>query len=276
VRAAGCGQDSAGNFCSAYVPPGTGTVDVQLTTSEGFKTPITQSGRFTYQGVTISSISPAEGAITGGTFVQLRGAGFYTWTPIGTKGMQVLFESVPAASVWCESSTTCTVQAPALANPGSVHITANAFGTVSTPTASDVFTYVAVPKIVRLWGGGSSSPAPGGVELDSFAAAGGATIALTSSDPGVMVPPATVTIPAGSRMANFGLSVPSGANGRATLTATYNGQSVSTNVVVTPPAPTVCPAKPCGPHHEWDSHLCQCVGSNSGCTPTQAAAHHCD
>ena len=86
--------------------------------------------------------------------------------------------------------------------------------------------------------GGQSMPVT--VTLNNFPrAAGGAVISLTSSDPGTLQVPATVTIPYGATSAIVNATTNGVASAKGvTLTATYNGSSATGTVQVLP-IPTV-------------------------------------
>lgn len=78
----------------------------------------------------------------------------------------------------------------------------------------------------------------------SAAVATSTTVTLTSSAPGVATVPASVTIPAGSRTADF--QVTGVTTGNATVTATLpnGGASATSNVTVVPPAACTTPVAP--------------------------------
>ena len=87
---------------------------------------------------------------------------------------------------------------------------------------------------------GGSSPV-GFVPLNGTAPAGGAIITLSSTNPAVASMPATVTVPEGLASAGFTISTRDvTAATVVTLTATWKGQSVSTQLTVAPDvAPTI-------------------------------------
>lgn len=77
------------------------------------------------------------------------------------------------------------------------------------------------------------SPAPG---------PGGASVALSSSNPGVANVPATVTVPAGETVGAFSVTTSAVTeNTLVTITATHAGVTRTTTLTVTPPAPTAPP-----------------------------------
>jgi hypothetical protein len=81
----------------------------------------------------------------------------------------------------------------------------------------------------------AGTPATGTVQLWAPAPAGGATIALSSSDVAVAVVPPSVTVPAGATTANFAVST-----GLVTspTTVTISADNYRTELTVTPPPPT--------------------------------------
>src|SRR5262249_28324046 len=88
--------------------------------------------------------------------------------------------------------------------------------------------------------GGNASQGTGG--LTAGAPVGGAVVTLSSSNPGLASPPASVSIPAGSKTATFSVTttVPA-ADGSAIITATYNAVVRTATLTVTrlpaPPPP---------------------------------------
>jgi len=116
-------------------PAGTvGTVDVTVTTTGGTSA-ITTADHYKYTP-TVTSLSPKSGPITGGTSVNVTGAGF----ALGTTATVFKFGSVKSKSVSCTSSTTCTVIAPPhLA--GTVDVKATVSAITSPKAAGDQFTY---------------------------------------------------------------------------------------------------------------------------------------
>jgi uncharacterized repeat protein (TIGR03803 family) len=80
--------------------------------------------------------------------------------------------------------------------------------------------------------GGQTSTAT--VTLNGAAPSGNAVVALSSSDSSVVSVPATVTVPAGTTSASFAASTkPLKRTKTVTITASYNGRSVSATLIVT-------------------------------------------
>jgi len=247
-----CNQGPNNSDCIVTVPMGgSGTVDVRVTRPSGLRTAIEQpADQFTYQGLSVTSIDPAQGATSGGTFVRIDGMGFDV-NANADGSMNVFFGGIQTSGMYCQSSTTCFTTSPPNANVGPVDVTVALDGH-SSPTSA-VFTYTALPQLVGLsW----TRSAGATVSLDSDAPAGGVTVSLSSSDPSFMVAPATVTVPAGASQTTFGISFAPGAQqGSATLTASYAGTTMSV------PVDLVCspPIYGCPPNRSWDDGLCRCV-----------------
>ena len=254
--------------CYAQVPAGSGTVDVVVTGTDGVPTAITSADQFTYAPVAITGLAsmmgaPAlEGGITGGTQLQVFGSGF------STTATQFYFGSVPVSSSYCEYSTSCVVTSPAVTMPGPVHVTAVANGATSMMTAADIFTYTQYPNVIII----TPSLYPDGmivggtIYFDSIAA--GASIALSSSNPSYVNPPATVTVPAGDTGVSFSMRQLTSAAGTATISATAYG--VTTSAIFN----GACYGT-CSEFMTWDSSTCSCVlnhnvggGGGGGSCPT--------
>ncbi len=83
--------------------------------------------------------------------------------------------------------------------------------------------------------GGNAST--GTVTLSGAAGASGAVVSLSSSNPGVVSVPATVTVTAGAASASFTATTASvAATTSVTVTASLNGQAASATLTVTPPS----------------------------------------
>ncbi|TQE21416.1 phospholipase, partial [Streptomyces ipomoeae] len=105
----------------------------------------------------VSSISPNQGPVSGGTTVTVIGSGF-------TGVLTVRFGNKPATSFTVDSSTQITAVAPS--GVGTVNVTVTTSQGTSAQAA--LFTYVAAPSLTGL------SPSQGPV-------AGGTTVTLTGS-----------------------------------------------------------------------------------------------
>jgi hypothetical protein len=142
--------------CFAWVPPGSGTVDIVARAGNGVTSERTAADRFKYAPFpTVTSISPVAGSATGGTRVGLTGTNFST-APGGTT-----FNFGPAATidVSCDSTTHCTAASPP--GTGTVDITATVGGVTGDRNSADTFAYVPVVTGVSP----ANGPAIGGTNV---------------------------------------------------------------------------------------------------------------
>ena len=121
---------------TAFAPPGTGTVDVTVTTSEG-TSPASTGDRFTY-GPVVTSVSPNAGPSSGGTTVTITGANL-------TGSTAVTFGSTEAASFTVNSDTAIRAESPP--GIGTVDVTVTTSDGTSPTSATDQFTYVPAPTV---------------------------------------------------------------------------------------------------------------------------------
>ena len=114
---------------------------------------------------------------------------------------------------------------------GSVTITV-----VAPPPSAPSLTSLALnPSSVTA--GGSSQ---GTVTLSAAAPSGGVTVALSSSNAGVVYVPSSITIPAGATGASFGVATsPVSAQTLVTISASYGGVTKTSTLTVSPTAETV-------------------------------------
>ncbi|MBI0317507.1 IPT/TIG domain-containing protein [Streptomyces javensis] len=142
---------------TAVAPPGSGTVQVTVTTPGGTSNGVS----YTYVAVpapVLTSVSPGQGPTGGGNTVTLTGSGF-------TGATAVRFGAVSATSFTVMSATQITAVAPP--GSGTVQVTVTTPGGTSNGVS---YTYVAVPAPVLT----SVSPGQGPV-------GGGNTVTLTGS-----------------------------------------------------------------------------------------------
>jgi len=115
-----------------------GTVDVTVTTAGGTSA-TSAADQFTYyipQPPTVSSVTPSQGSIAGGTTVTVTGTNL--------EGASVQFGAIPASEVTVKSPTELTAKSPAnLA--GTVDITIMTAGGTSEQAEADQFTYYIPP-----------------------------------------------------------------------------------------------------------------------------------
>jgi hypothetical protein len=223
--------------CSMATPPSdAGMVDV-IACVAGACSAMTAADRFAYGGPSITAIAPERGPVSGGTWVALSGASL-----VHDGRIQVHFDNILALQAQgCAplfSSDDCTsALSPPSPTAGPVPVTITGFG--STVTAPRPFTYDSYPALSQIgYDASRVGDPPGWIGLNGYAPPGGASIALTSSDPAALVPPSTVNVPAGSQWGHFSLDFPPTPRAETvTLTANYEGSSVTTTIQVAAKAP---------------------------------------
>ena len=165
---------------------------------------------FTYvASPTVSSVSPNNGPVAGGTAVTITGTNFAT-------GTTVTFGGTAATNVMVVSATQITATTPA-GSTGAVTVTVTNPGVPSGSLANG-FTYVVIPTITSI--SPNSGPIVGGtaVTITGTNFATGATVTLggTAATNVVVVSGTQITA-----------TTPAGSAGAATVTVTVNGQSGS-------------------------------------------------
>jgi len=121
---------------TAVTPPGTtGAVPVSITTPIGTSVPTTRA-RFVYASPTVTGVSPNGGPRAGGTKVTITGTGF----ALGSE-TTFMFGKVPATSVSCSSTSSCTAVSPASAIARTVNVRAVVAKKKSPSNPADLFTY---------------------------------------------------------------------------------------------------------------------------------------
>jgi len=133
-------------------------------------------------------------------------------------------------------------QTGASTNANTAWSTTGRFTVSSAPAIPVAITMVggALPQAVY---GGPGRPV--GVQLSAVAPAGGATVALSSSNPTLVPVPSTITVAAG--LAENSVAIPIGqvtAPTAVMLTATLNGASISRQITVLPPTLNDDPLQP--------------------------------
>jgi IPT/TIG domain len=118
---------------TAKSPSGAGTVNVTVVTTSGASS-TNQADKFTYIGAppTVTSVSPASGPQSGGTFVTIIGTGF-----ADTEGVN--FGGVAASAVTIVSNNKITAFSPA--GSGTVNVRVVTTNGTSRVTSADQFTY---------------------------------------------------------------------------------------------------------------------------------------
>jgi len=137
-------------------PPGTGTVDVTVTTPDG-TSGIASADQFSYATTpTIQSVTPRSGATLGGTTVTISGSGF-----TGATGID--FGTAAAASFVVDSNIAITAVSPAEA-AGQVDVSVTGPDGTSPIDPADEFTYtLRVPTVTGVTP--ASGPPGGGTQV---------------------------------------------------------------------------------------------------------------
>jgi hypothetical protein len=193
---------------TADSPPGTGTVNVTVTTPGG-TSPASQAGQFTYivAAPTVSGLSPNSGPATGGTLVTIAGTGF-------TGATAVHFGTAAATNVTVVSGTTITADSPAGA--GTVNVTVTTPGGTSPTSPADQFTFAAVAAPTVSGISPNSGPGTGGTVVTIIGTGFTGATAVhfgTAAATGVTVVSGTTitaTSPAGAGIVNVTVTTPSG------------------------------------------------------------------
>jgi LmbE family N-acetylglucosaminyl deacetylase len=189
-------------------------------------------------GVSSLTVSPAS--VTGGSpaaaTVTLSG-------PAPAGGAQVALSTSSAAAAVPASvsvspgatSASFAVSTSAVATSTPVTLSASYGGATQTASLTvmppSVSSLIVSPASVA-----GGSPATGTVMLNGPAPAGGAQVALSSSNPAVAVP-ASVTVSPGGTSATFSLTTsPVAASTPATISASYGGATLTTSLTVMPPS----------------------------------------
>ena len=203
-------------FAVSSAPPS--VVSLSLTRSAPF------SGEDEFGDVQLSAVAPSGGAI-----VQLTSSN-PTAAPVPASvtvpaGQAVLFSSFPFQIGQVSTPTAVTVTARLGSSSASFPLT------VRPPSLSSL---ALTPTTTS-----GGVPESAIVMLNGQAPAAGAVVSLSSSSP-VVSPPATVTVPAGSPSASFGMPTSDVTTSTpVTITASWNGSTVQSQVTVMPaPKPT--------------------------------------
>ncbi|MCX4905253.1 IPT/TIG domain-containing protein [Streptomyces sp. NBC_00878] len=147
---------------TAVSPSGTGTVNVTVTTTQGTSTQTATFAYVTTPAPSLSSLSPNQGPVSGGTTVTLTGTNLSGATA-------VRFDGVAATSFTVNSATQITAVAPAHAAGAAAVTVTTPGGTSNTDNPQAYFYYAASPSLAAV------APASG-------TTAGGTTVTLTGAD----------------------------------------------------------------------------------------------
>ncbi len=201
--------DSDGQI-TATSPPGSGTVDVTVTTLLGGTSPTTPADEYTYEDApTVTGVSTSAGPLNGGTAVTITGTNL-------TDATGVSFGTTPATSFTVVNSTTITTTSPGVSQAGAVDVT------VTTPVATsaanppgDQFSYDPVPAVTN-------------VQPSAGALAGGTTVTISGSGF------------TGATAVDFGSGQPAQftVNSDSSITATSPAGTGTVSITVTTPGGT--------------------------------------
>jgi len=214
-----------------------GAVDVVVTNPDARSGTLT--GAFTYTAVsvalTIGSLSPNSGSISGGTTVTITGTNFVS-------GATVRFGSAQASNVTFVSSSSIRADTPSASSPGSVDVVVTLPGGASA-TLANGFAYTV--QISGNWAG--TTPQTGNVTFT----VNGTTITAYSVQYVIPNCPAFTTVTASNvsvPVSNNSFSrtttlTSNGANvGTLTFSGSFSSNTVATgNLQVTEMSPSVCP-----------------------------------
>jgi hypothetical protein len=202
----------------------------------------------------LSTLDVNPSSVSGGT----SAAGTVVMSVAATNGAVVSLSSsnpsvasVPATTTVAPNgfTGTFTITTSAVAASTPVTITASYNGDTRTapltvtPAGASGVTLQSVTVSPSSVTGGTNTSAF--VSLSAGAPAGGATVTLSSSNPGVVSIPANVVVAEGTTARGFTVTTTSVATTTSvTITATYNGTSVTATATVTPAAPPPPPPPP--------------------------------
>ncbi len=121
---------------TAFAPPGTGVVDVTVTTVWGGTSLTSFADQFKYvPPPSITAVTPETGPAAGGTSVTITGSGLEGATA-------VYFGSASATSFTAESESSLTAISPAGTSGETVDVTVTTLGGTTTASANDRFRYL--------------------------------------------------------------------------------------------------------------------------------------
>jgi hypothetical protein len=220
---------------TAISPPGTGTVDVTVTTPAGTSA-TSAADQFTFAvpgAPVVTSLTPSSGAAAGGDTVTIAGNGFAGATAVA-------FGPRPAASFTVDSSTQITAKSPS--GTGTVDVTVTTPLGTSAVVGADQFTY-APPVAPVVIGLSPAMGAPSGGDTVTITGTGftGATMVMFGTAMATTVSvdsdtEITATSPAGTGTVDVTVTTPGGTS--ATGPADQFTYAVSTAPVISSLNPT--------------------------------------
>ena len=151
-------SDSSTSITCTSPSGAAGLVNVSVTTGGGT---VTKTGAFTYVAPPqVTSLSPAMGAIAGGTTVTISGSNLLGATALYFGNKQVTINTDSSSSITCTSP----------AGTGTVDVTVTTqYSLTSTKTPADLFQYVAPPTVT-------------GLSLSEGSTAGGTPVTITGTN----------------------------------------------------------------------------------------------
>jgi len=233
---------SRGNI-TAVSPPGSGTVDITVTTPAGTSATSSADQFVYYPAPTVTGLSTITGSTDGGTSLTITGTNLLNASTVEFGSADAIVDS--------DSATSITVNAPAYA-PGTVDVTVTTPGGTSSTSSKDQFTYDAVaPTVTSFYP--AAGPLTGGTSVSIFGSSlSGATTVhfgavaglvqnvspdgsfLTAVDPAEGAGPVslTVTTPAGTSPASSGQFVYTPAPTVTSLTGNKGSTAGGTTVTI--------------------------------------------
>ena len=203
---------------TAVSPSGTGTVNVTVSTTQGTST---QTAAFTYVTASapfISSLSPNQGPVSGGTTVTLTGTNLSGTTA-------VRFDGVAATSFTVNSATQITVVTPPHA-AGAAAVTVTTPGGTSNPVG---YVYLAPPTLIFL------VPDEGPTHAGTVITLTGTNLAVTT-DVRFDATPASFTVLSPTQVTAV---APAGTDGPVNVTATTPAGTSNALTYTRLPAPGI-------------------------------------
>ncbi len=195
----------------ATAPAGpAGTFDVTVNCPPFGASPVSPADQFTYTGLpSVTSVSPNQGPISGGTPVTITGTGW------GAAVLSVQFGSTAASgSFTIDSPSSITVMAPPH-TAGTVDVTVTTASGTSPTGPNDEYTYIAPPTITSL------SPTDGSVACGTLVTITGTGFnGATAADFGSTNPATSFTVVSSTEIT---ATAPVGLRGTVDVTVTTPG-----------------------------------------------------
>ena len=207
---------------------------------------VTRSAQLTLTPPSLYSLSLSPTSVPGGTpstgTATLNAAAPPGGTTVALRSDNTYVATVPASVTVPVGATSATfaVSIRPVLEPISFEIAATYGGLTASARLSVIPATTATLYSLSLNDASVPSGAPlaGTVTLTARAPAGGATVALFSSNPVVATVPASVTVPAAATSASFAGSTVGCVSTVVTVSGTYEGVTRSAEITVTPPTST--------------------------------------